>query len=122
MTKVLIADDEPSILLSLEFLFKKQGYKVFIARDGQEAIQLFDQQNPDVLILDIMMPQVDGYEVCQHAKTKFKEKEPKVVFLTAKNKETDIEEGYKYGADLYLLKPFSTKELTKQVKTLVEGM
>ena len=122
MTKVLIADDEPSILLSLEFLFKKQGYKVFIARDGQEAIQLFDQETPDVLILDIMMPQVDGYEVCQHAKTKFKEKEPKVVFLTAKNKETDIEEGYKYGADLYLLKPFSTKELTKQVKTLVEGM
>lgn len=119
MIKVLIADDEPSILLSLEFLFKKQGYKVFIARDGQEAIQLFDQENPDVLILDIMMPEVDGYEVCQYAKTNFKEKEPKVVFLTAKNKDADIEEGYKYGADLYLLKPFSTKELTKQVKNLL---
>ena len=119
MTKVLIADDEPSILLSLEFLFKKEGYQVFIARDGQEAIQLFDQQQPQVLVLDIMMPGVDGYEVCRHAKTSFKETEPKVVFLTAKNKESDIEEGYKYGADLYLLKPFSTKSLLKEVKNLL---
>jgi DNA-binding response OmpR family regulator len=119
MIKVLIADDEPSILLSLEFLFKKQGYKVFIARDGDEAIQLFDQENPDVLILDIMMPEVDGYEVCKYAKEKFKDKEPKVVFLTAKNKEGDMEEGFKYRADLYLLKPFSPKELLKQVKGLL---
>lgn len=119
MTKVLIADDEPSILLALEFLFKKEGYKVFIARDGQEAIQLFDQENPDVLILDIMMPEVDGYGVCQYVKSNFKEKEPKVVFLTAKNKESDREEGYRYGADLYFMKPFSTKELLKQVKNLL---
>lgn len=119
MTKILIADDEPSILLSLEFLFKKEGYKVFIARNGQEAIDLFEQESPQVLVLDIMMPEVDGYEVCKHAKTNFKSEEPKIIFLTAKNKEAEIEVGYQYGADLYLLKPFSTKELLKQVKNLL---
>ncbi len=119
MTKVLIADDEPSILLSLEFLFKKAGFRVFIARNGQEAIQIFDEQQPQVLILDIMMPEVDGYEVCTYVKSKYTLEKPKVIFLTAKNRDSDIEEGMKFGADLYLLKPFSTKELLKQVKNLL---
>ncbi|MFC3812919.1 response regulator transcription factor [Lacihabitans lacunae] len=116
--KVLIADDEPSILMSLEFLFKKEGYKVLIARDGKEAIEMFDKEQPSILILDIMMPNVDGYSVCAHAKTKYKDRKPKVVFLSAKNKESEIEQGYILGADLYIPKPFSTRELIKKVNLI----
>lgn len=118
MTKILIADDEPSILLSLEFLFKKAGYKVYIARDGQEAIDIYEQEQPNLLLLDIMMPNVDGYAVCQHVKSKTPP--AKVIFVSAKNKEPEIEEGYKLGADLYIPKPFSNKELLKQVKNLLD--
>jgi DNA-binding response OmpR family regulator len=113
--KVLIADDDPAILMSLEFLFKKEGYKVFIARDGHEAIDLFEKEQPNILILDIMMPKIDGYKVCTYVKTKFKHQIPKVVFLSAKNKETEIELGYELGADLYVSKPFSTRDLIKKV-------
>lgn len=120
--KVLIADDEPSILMSLEFLFKKEGYKVLIARDGQEAINMFDLEQPAIMILDIMMPNVDGYKVCSYVKTNFKNKAPKVVFLSAKNKETEIEHGYELGADLYIPKPFSTRELIKKVNLIATDM
>lgn len=116
--KVLIADDEPSILMSLEFLFKKEGYKVLIARDGQEAIDLFDLEQPTILVLDIMMPNVDGYKVCSYVKTNYKIKVPKVVFLSAKNKDSEIEHGYELGADLYVAKPFSTRELLKKVNLI----
>jgi DNA-binding response OmpR family regulator len=120
--KVLIADDEPSILMSLEFLFKKEGYKVLIARDGQEAINLFDTHSPSILVLDIMMPKVDGYEVCTHAKSHFKYQRPKVVFLSAKIKESEIEHGYESGADLYIPKPFSTRDLIKKVNLLATDL
>jgi DNA-binding response OmpR family regulator len=120
--KVLIADDEPSILMSLEFLLKKEGYKVLIARDGQEAVSLFTIEQPMILVLDIMMPKMDGYEVCSYVKTHYKYKAPKVVFLSAKNKETEIEHGYELGADLYIPKPFSTRELIKKVNLLATDM
>jgi DNA-binding response OmpR family regulator len=120
--KVLIADDEPAILMSLEFLFKKEGYKVLIARDGQEAIDLFENEQPSILILDIMMPKIDGYHVCSHAKTHFKQRIPKVIFLSAKNKETEIEHGYELGADLYIPKPFSTRDLIKKVNLIATDM
>jgi DNA-binding response OmpR family regulator len=69
--KILIADDEPSILMSLEFLLRKEGYKVLIARDGEEAVHLFDKEQPVLAILDIMMPKLNGYQVCGHIKTKY---------------------------------------------------
>lgn len=117
MNKILIVDDEPNILLSLEFLFKKEGYEVFIARDGEEAMGIIKDKNPVLIILDIMMPKVDGYEVCKFVKAM--EEEVKVIFLTAKSKQQDKEKGLSLGADLYLTKPFSTKNLVQQVKILL---
>lgn len=114
--KVLVVDDEPNILMSLEFLMRKSGYEVFIARDGAEALQLVHEQHPNVLVLDVMMPQVDGYEVCQLIKSNPDLEQIRVIFLSAKSKETDIERGYAAGADLYLSKPFSTKELVKRIQ------
>ncbi len=118
MKKVLIVDDEPNIIMSLEFLIKKSGYQTFIARDGSEALAIVDKEIPDVVILDIMMPKVDGYEVCEYIK-KHKKLTSKVVFLSAKGKESDIEKGYAAGADFYMTKPFSTKKLVSKVNELM---
>ncbi len=116
--KVLIADDEPNILLSLEFLFKKEGYKVFIARDGAEAFDLINTNHPDIVILDIMMPRMDGYEVCKYIKSSDEHKNTKVVFMSAKSKEADINKGLDLGAEFYIPKPFSTRELVGKISSL----
>ena len=118
MKKVLIVDDEPNIIMSLEFLMKKNGYEVFIARNGAEAIKAVDRQHPDIVILDIMMPQVDGYEVCEYIKQQKTPSEAKVIFLSAKGKESDIAKGYEVGADFYMTKPFSTKNLVNKINEL----
>lgn len=116
--KILIVDDDPNILLSLEFLMRKSGYDVLIARNGTEAFELLNENCPDLTLLDIMMPDVDGYEICKHIKSTKKLKHGKVVFLSAKTKESDIQKGYKLGAELYVTKPFSTKELVKKIEEL----
>lgn len=120
--RVLIVEDEPSILLSLEFLMKKEGYKVFIARDGEEAFDILNETKPNIILLDIMMPKVDGYEVCKYIKNTPNFMDTKVIFLSAKNKEDEIEVGYDYGADLYIPKPFSTRSLVKKVNMLAMGL
>ena len=120
MKKILIVDDEPNILMSLDFLMRKEGYNVFVARDGAEAIKIIDEDQPHIVILDIMMPNVDGYEVCQYIKNDEITKSTKVIFLSAKSKKEDIEKGYEMGADLYLTKPFSTRDLVKEVKSLTQ--
>ena len=119
MHKILIVDDEPAILMSLDFLMKKEGYNVFIARDGEEAIEIINKELPELVILDIIMPNVDGYEVCKYVKNTVELEHIKVVFLTAKTRKSDIEKGYEIGADDYVVKPFSTKELVKRVKQLL---
>jgi DNA-binding response OmpR family regulator len=116
--KVLIVDDEPNILLSLEFLMKKEGFIVFIARDGEEAFEIINKEHPKIVLLDIMMPKVDGYEVCKFIKQNSATKGTKVVFLSAKSKEVDIEKGYSVGADLYIPKPFSTRDLVKKINLM----
>jgi CheY-like chemotaxis protein len=115
---VLVVDDEPNILLSLEFLMKKKGYEVFIARNGAEALDLINQQRPDIIVLDVMMPEVDGYEVCSYVKQDPELRHIRVIFLSAKSKEADIEKGYQAGADLYLTKPFSTRDLMQRISEL----
>lgn len=115
MIKILIVDDEPNILMSLEFLMKKKGYDVFIARDGAEALEIVDSERPDIIILDIMMPNVDGYEVCQSVRSDKSMDSSKIIFLSAKSKEEDIKKGMDMGADLYITKPFSTRDLMKKV-------
>ncbi|OOV25496.1 response regulator [Flavobacterium sp. LM5] len=119
MKKILLVDDEPNILMSLEYTFKKHNFEVFVARDGQEALDIVQNQLPDVIILDVMMPLVDGYETLRQIKKNDKLQHCKVIFLSAKNKEKDIEKGLALGADLYLLKPFSIKKIVEQVQALL---
>lgn len=119
LKKILVVDDDPYILMSLEFLMKKNGFDVMVARNGTEALDLVEKQLPDLVLLDIMMPDVDGYEICKHIKSSKKLKEAKVVFMSAKSKEADIKKGYDLGASLYITKPFSTREMMKQIKELL---
>ncbi|MBC6990169.1 response regulator transcription factor [Hymenobacter sp. BT491] len=118
-TRVLIVDDEPNIVMSLEFLMRKNGYQVSIARNGTEALEAVEQTAFDVILLDVMMPDVDGYQVCRHVKTRPERQTTKVIFLSAKSKEADIQKGYDVGADLYIPKPFSTRQLMEKVRELV---
>lgn len=109
--KVLVVDDDPYILMSLEFLMRKSGYNVIIARNGSEALSAINQNIPDLVLLDIMMPDVDGYAICEYIKRTPAIEHCKVVFLSAKTKEADIKRGYDLGAELYISKPFSTRTL-----------
>ena len=119
MKKILIVDDEPNIVMTLEYTFKKNNFEVFIARDGLEALEILKTQLPDVIILDVMMPSVDGFETLEQIKKNEKLNHCKVIFLSAKNKESDIEKGLSLGADVYLTKPFSIKKVVEQVNQLV---
>jgi DNA-binding response OmpR family regulator len=116
---ILIVDDEPNIVMSLEFLMRKNGYAVSIARNGTEAIEAVDRAPVDVVLLDIMMPDVDGYQVCRHIRARPDRASTRIVFLSAKTKEADIQKGYEAGADLYIPKPFSTRQLMAKVQELL---
>jgi DNA-binding response OmpR family regulator len=119
MKKILIVDDEPNIVMSLEYTFKKNNFEVFIARDGQEALDILEKQFPDVIILDVMMPMVDGFATLEQIKKDERLHHCKVIFLSAKNKEKDIKKGISLGANLYVTKPFSIKKLVEQVQELI---
>ena len=116
---VLIVDDEPNILLSLEFLMKKNGFNVFIGRNGKEALATMEDEPIDLVILDIMMPEVDGLEVCRRIRKDPSTAGIKVIFLSAKIKNEEIQAGYNAGADLYITKPFSTRKIVEEVKNLL---
>ncbi|WP_338646429.1 response regulator [Flavobacterium sp. KS-LB2] len=120
MKKILIVDDEPNIVMALEYTFKKNNFEVFIARDGQEALDILSIQLPDVIILDVMMPMVDGFATLEQIKKDDRLRHCKVIFLSAKNKEKDIEKGLSLGANLYVVKPFSIKKLVEQVQDLIQ--
>ncbi len=119
MKKILVVDDDPYILMSLEFLMKKNSYQVMIARNGTEALETINTDRPDLILLDIMMPDVDGYSICKHVKSKKELKNIHVVFLSAKTKEADIQKGMDLGASLYITKPFSTRDLMKKVNEIL---
>ena len=119
MKKILIVDDEPNIVMSLEYSFKKNNFEVYIARDGQEALDIIKNQYPDLIILDVMMPLVDGFETLQQIRKNNQLDHCKVIFLSAKNKESDIEKGIALGADAYLTKPFSIKKVIEKVNELL---
>lgn len=118
-TKVLIADDEPNILISLEFLMKREGYEVHLARDGQEALELLHRERPQLVLLDVMMPRKNGFEVCQELRNDDALRATRVLMLTAKGRETDIVKGLAMGADAYMTKPFSTRDLVQKVRELL---
>jgi DNA-binding response OmpR family regulator len=119
-TKILIADDEPNIVTSLEFLMSRQGYETRVARDGDEALMEVERFEPDLVLLDIMLPRRDGFEVCQKLRADGWS-ELKIVMLTAKGRDVEIEKGLAVGADAYVTKPFSTGELVARVAGLLEG-
>ena len=119
MKKILIVDDEPNIVMTLEYTFKKSNYEVFIARDGQEALDILKSNFPDVIILDIMMPMVDGFATLEQIRKDENLTHTKVLFLSAKNKESDIEKGMALGADPHMTKPFSIKKVVEKVEELL---
>ncbi|OGA97286.1 MAG: two-component system response regulator [Burkholderiales bacterium RIFCSPHIGHO2_12_FULL_69_20] len=118
--KILIADDEPNILISLEYLMKREGFEVHLARDGREALAVLQQERPRLVLLDVMMPHLSGFEVCQALRADEALKDTLVLMLTAKGRDTDVAKGLGVGADGYMTKPFSTKELVQKVRSLLE--
>lgn len=118
--RVLIVDDEPNIVLSLDFLMKQQGYETRVARDGDEALAEVESFRPDLVLLDVMLPRRDGFEVCQRLRAEGWS-ELKIVMLTAKGRDVEIEKGLALGADAYVTKPFSTAELVARVAELLGG-
>lgn len=116
---ILIVDDEPNIVMTLEYTFRKQNFEVYIARDGSEAIEILEAKMPHIVLLDIMMPDVDGFQTLKYIKNNPKLNKTKVVFLTAKNKASDIEKGIEMGADKYLIKPFSIKKIVAEIQELI---
>jgi DNA-binding response OmpR family regulator len=117
--KILIVDDEPNIVVSLEFLMKKEGFEVAVAGDGEAAIAQAGSFRPDLVLLDVMMPKKSGYEVCQALRADPATAEVKIVMLTAKGRESEVAKGLALGADAYVTKPFSTKDLVARVKTML---
>lgn len=117
--KVLIADDEPNIVTSLEYLMQKSGYEVKIARDGDEALALIESFLPDVVLLDVMMPRRSGYEVCQQIRERSDWQHIKIVMLSAKGREAEVNKGLSLGADSYVTKPFSNRELIDKIDKLL---
>ena len=119
--KVLIADDEPNIVTSLEYLMMKSGYEVRIARDGDEVLALVESFRPDVVLLDVMMPRRNGYEVCQKMRERADWGQIRIVMLSAKGREAEVNKGISLGADTYVTKPFSNQELLATIAALLDS-
>lgn len=119
--KILIADDEPNIVISLEFLMKREGYDVTIATDGEEAVNRIRADRPDLVLLDVMMPKKSGFEVCQEVKADPALQAIRILMLTAKGRDTDIAKGMALGANAYMTKPFATRDLVEKVHQLLGG-
>ena len=117
--QVLIADDEPNIVAALEFLLQRNGYEVHIARNGDEALAMIEQLKPDLLLLDVMMPSRSGYDVCQRVREREDWRHIKIVMLSAKGRDVEVNKGLSLGADLYITKPFSTRELVARINDLL---
>lgn len=116
---VLVVDDEPNIVLSLEFLMKQVGYDVRIARDGEAALAAIAEYRPDLVLLDVMMPKRDGYDVCQTVRANPEWNNVRIVMLTAKGREIEREKGLALGADDYVTKPFSTRDVVEKVRNFL---
>ncbi len=119
--KVLIVDDEPNIVTALEFLLRRSGYDVRFATDGGQALQEVDAYRPDLVLLDVMMPVKSGYEVCQKMRERTDLAQVKIVMLSAKGSEAEVNKGLSLGADLYITKPFSTQELVATIDRLFDA-
>ena len=117
--KILVVDDEPNILISLEFLMKRAGFEVRSAGDGDAALEAIREDPPDLVLLDVMMPKKDGYEVCETVRANPAWRQVRIVMLTARGRDIEREKGLALGADDYVTKPFATRELVDKVKALL---
>lgn len=117
--KILIVDDEENIVISLEFLMEQAGYDLRVAKNGQEALEQVVNFDPDLILLDVMMPKINGFEVCRRVRELPGGQKIKIIMLTAKGREVEITKGLAMGADAYITKPFSTKELMAQVQQML---
>ena len=119
--KLLVADDEPNIVISLEYLMKREGYDVLVATDGNQALETIRREQPALVLLDVMMPGKTGFEVCQAVRADPALDGVRILMLTAKGRETDVSKGLALGANAYMTKPFSTRELVQKVAELLEA-
>ena len=117
---VLVVDDEPNIVLSLEFIMKQAGFEVRVARDGDEALGAIEASPPDLVLLDVMMPNRDGYDVCQTIRANPAWQGIHIIMLTAKGRDIEREKGMALGADDYITKPFSTREVIARVQQFLD--
>ena len=117
--QVLIVDDEPNIVISLEFLMKREGFAVAVARDGEEGLAAIRAGRPDLVVLDVMMPKQNGYEVWEAVRAAPALAGVRILMLTAKGRPAESEKGLELGADAYMPKPFSTRELVDKAKSLL---
>lgn len=118
-SRILIVDDEPSIVISLEYLMRREGYEVAVAADGEAALAAVAARPPDLVVLDVMMPKVDGFEVCRRLRAEPAWRGVRVLMLTAKGREAELQKGLSLGADAYVTKPFSTRDLVAEVRRLL---
>jgi len=119
--EILIVDDEPSIVVPIQFLMEQQGYSVLVAENGEDALDVIYKYKPDLILLDIMLPRIDGYEVCEIVRLNPEYRGIKIIFLTAKGREVEIAKGLSLGADAYITKPFSNTELVAKVQELLDN-
>jgi DNA-binding response OmpR family regulator len=118
---VLVVEDEPNIVDSLSFLMKQAGYRVWIARDGDTALRMVASETPDLVLLDVMLPRRDGYQVCQAIRANPEWNGVRVIMLSAKGRELDRRKGIALGADDYITKPFSTREIVERVQRTLDA-
>ena len=118
--KILIVDDEPNIAIPLQFLMEQNGYSTLVAQSGEEALEMISKEKPDLVLLDIMLPGVDGFEVCEIIRLNPEWRNTRIIFLTAKGRDVDIAKGMVLGADEYITKPFSNQQIIDAVKKLLE--
>ncbi|WP_242342372.1 response regulator transcription factor [Anaeromyxobacter terrae] len=116
--RVLIVDDEPSIVLSLEYLLKREGYETAVAPDGEAALEAMAAA-PDLVVLDVMLPKLNGFEVCERIRADARWRGTKILMLTARGRDTEVARGLRAGADAYVTKPFSTKDLMAKMNELL---
>ncbi|WP_336274579.1 response regulator transcription factor [Vreelandella indica] len=119
MVKVLVVDDEPNIVLSLEFLMEQAGFEVVTAEDGEQALARVNDSQPDLLLLDISLPGISGFDVLERLRNEEATAQLPIIMLTAHGRDVEREKGMALGADDYITKPFSTQSLVEKVKALL---
>jgi two-component system, OmpR family, alkaline phosphatase synthesis response regulator PhoP len=117
--RIVIADDEPNLVIPIEYMLKREGFEVSVARDGEEALEAIARVHPHLVLLDVMMPRKSGFDVCQVLRADEANRALKILLLTAKGRDDDVAKGLALGADAYLIKPFSPKELVLKVRELL---